>query len=37
MPEEYIFEETDLTEFKNIPKVTRCCAMLAKMVGWNVN
>ena len=31
--EEYIFEEEDLTEFKNIPKVTRCFAMLAKMVS----
>ena len=33
VPEEYIFEETDLIEFKNIPKVTRCFAMLAKMVS----
>ena len=33
MPEEYIFSEEDLFEFKNIPKVTRCVAMLAKMVG----
>ena len=33
VPEEYIFEEEDLTEFKNIPKVTRCFAMLAKMVS----
>lgn len=32
IPEEYIFTESDLFEFKNIPKVTRCIAMLAKMV-----
>lgn len=33
VPEEYIFEERDLFEFKNVPKVTRCVAMLAKMVS----
>ena len=33
IPEEYIFTESDLFEFKNIPKVTRCIAMLAKMVN----
>lgn len=32
MPEEYLFTESDLFEFKNIPKVTRCVAMLGKMV-----
>ena len=32
VPEEYIFQESDLFDFKNIPKVTRCVAMLAKMV-----
>ena len=31
VPEEYVFAEADLFEFKNIPKVTRCVAMLAKM------
>lgn len=33
VPEEYIFEDTDLVEFKNIPRVTRCVAMLAKMAN----
>ena len=32
VPEEYMFDEDDLFQFKNIPKVTRCFAMLAKMV-----
>lgn len=32
VPDEYVFDERDLVEFKNIPKVTRCFAMLAKMV-----
>ncbi len=32
IPEEYLFEERDLFEFKNVPKVTRCVAMLGKMV-----
>ncbi len=32
IPEEYIFQESDLFHFKNIPKVTRCITMLAKMV-----
>ncbi len=32
MPEEYVFSESDLFDFKNVPKVTRCVAMLAKMV-----
>ena len=35
--EEYIFKEEDLTEFKNIPKVTRCFAMLAKMVSTTLD
>jgi hypothetical protein len=37
VPDEYIFEERDLAEFKNIPKVTRCFAMLAKMVSKKTN
>ena len=32
VPEEYIFKDTDLFDAKNIPKVTRCIAMLGKMV-----
>ena len=33
VPEDYMFSEKDLVEFKNIPKVTRCVAMLGKMVS----
>jgi len=32
VPERYIFQEEDILQFKNVPKVTRCVAMLAKMV-----
>ena len=32
VPEKYLFEMEDLIEMKNMPKVTRCMAMLAKMV-----
>ena len=31
VPEEFLFNEADLFDFKNVPKVTRCVAMLAKM------
>ncbi len=33
LPEKYLFDLDDLVEMKNMPKVTRCIAMLAKMVG----
>ena len=33
IPEAYLFDVEDLMEHKNIPKVTRCFAMLAKMVS----
>ena len=32
VPEKYLFDLDDLIEMKNMPKVTRCIAMLAKMV-----
>ena len=32
VPDKYLFEMEDLIEMKNMPKVTRCMAMLAKMV-----
>jgi hypothetical protein len=32
VPEKYLFDIDDLIEMKNMPKVTRCMAMLAKMV-----
>jgi hypothetical protein len=32
LPEKYLFDLDDLIEMKNMPKVTRCIAMLAKMV-----
>jgi hypothetical protein len=32
VPEVFVFEDADLFEFRNIPKVTRCIAMLGKMV-----
>ena len=32
IPERYIFQIEDLSELKNVPKVTRCIAMMAKMV-----
>lgn len=32
VPEKYLFDLDDLIEMKNMPKVTRCVAMLAKMV-----
>ncbi|XP_040583743.1 muscle-specific protein 20 [Lepeophtheirus salmonis] len=31
VPEEYLFKPEELLEMKNIPKVTRCIAMLAKI------
>ena len=32
VPEAYLFEVRELQEMTNIPKVTRCIAMLGKMV-----
>ncbi len=32
LPEKYLFDLDDLIEMKNMPKVTRCIAMLGKMV-----
>ena len=32
IPERYIFQIEDLMEMKNVPKVTRCIAMMAKLV-----
>ena len=33
IPEKYIFEIGDLMDLANVPKVTRCIAMMAKMVS----
>ena len=33
VPEAYLFEVRDLQEMTNIPRVTRCIAMLGKMVS----
>ena len=33
IPSAYLFEIEDLSELKNVPKVTRCVAMMAKMVS----
>ena len=33
IPEAYLFDVEDLMEHKNIPKVTRCIAVMAKMVS----
>ena len=32
VPEQYLFEVNELKEMTNIPKVTRCIAMVGKMV-----
>ena len=32
VPEQYLFEINDLKDMTNIPKVTRCIAMVGKMV-----
>ena len=32
VPEQYLFEINELKDMTNIPKVTRCIAMLGKMV-----
>ena len=32
IPPQFLFQKEDLIELKNIPKVTRCIATLAKMV-----
>ena len=32
IPERFLFEKEDLIDLKNVPKVTRCIATLAKMV-----
>ena len=32
IPEKYIFDIGDLMDLANVPKVTRCVAMMAKMV-----
>ena len=34
VPPKYIFDLDDLCELKNVPKVTRCMAMLAKVVSF---
>lgn len=36
VPEQYLFKIDDLTEMTNIPKVTRCIAMLGKMVSLKI-
>ena len=33
IPENFLFAQDDLIELKNVPKVTRCIATLAKMVS----
>ena len=33
IPENFLFSQDDLIELKNVPKVTRCIATLAKMVS----
>lgn len=33
VPEKYLFDPDELIEMRNMPKITRCVAMLAKMVS----
>ena len=36
IPEKFLFAREDLMDLKNIPKVTRCIATLAKMVSSGI-